>query len=265
MDRLLARLERRLGKLAIENVATILVAGMAIVFLTSLAQPGFQQWLTLDMRRVSRGEVWRLVTYLFLPGTREIWWIVFDLYWVWMIVASLESEWGAFKLNVYYLVGMGATTIAAIVSGGAVANMYLNVSCVFAVATLFPNYEILVLGIVPVKMRWLGWIGVAYCVRDFVSQGRSTKAAIVAAMVNYFLFFGPHLVGLWRSRSVEARQGARRVSERAPPSRGATGGRACAICGAREDDGADIRVCSCERCQSAGGARTLCLEHARNH
>src|SRR5437879_10918180 len=100
MDRLLARLERRLGKLAIENVATILVAGMALVFLLSLAQPGFQQWLTLDMRRVLRGEVWRLVTYLFLPGTRAIWWIVFDLYWVWMIVGSLESEWGPFKLNV---------------------------------------------------------------------------------------------------------------------------------------------------------------------
>ena len=34
----------------------------------------------------------------------------------------------------------------------------------------------------------------------------------------------------------------------------------CAICGAREADGADIRVCYCEKC---GGPRALCLEHAR--
>jgi hypothetical protein len=41
------------------------------------------------------------------------------------------------------------------------------------------------------------------------------------------------------------------------------GQRVCAICGAREADGADIRVCSCAKC--GGVQRALCVEHARNH
>jgi hypothetical protein len=38
--------------------------------------------------------------------------------------------------------------------------------------------------------------------------------------------------------------------------------RTCAICGKKQSGGADIRVCSCEKC---GGPRNLCVEHARNH
>ena len=47
----------------------------------------------------------------------------------------------------------------------------------------------------------------------------------------------------------------------------AIGTRVCALCGASEKDGADIRVCSCEKCGAAtnGKSRELCLEHARNH
>jgi hypothetical protein len=41
------------------------------------------------------------------------------------------------------------------------------------------------------------------------------------------------------------------------------GQRVCAICGVGEGDGADIRVCSCEKC--GGQQRALCLKHARNH
>ena len=59
-----------------------------------------------------------------------------------------------------------------------------------------------------------------------------------------------------------ARTSVRPKSE--PPARA---GKTCAICGATEADGADIRVCSCEKCKAAtgGAARELCLEHARNH
>ena len=38
--------------------------------------------------------------------------------------------------------------------------------------------------------------------------------------------------------------------------------RKCAICGASQQEGADIRVCSCAKC---GGPRELCLAHAKAH
>jgi membrane associated rhomboid family serine protease len=263
MDRLLARLERRFGKLAIHNLTTFIVGGMAVVYVLSMARPDFRWMLALDMSMVRRGEVWRLVTYLFLPTNSSLMWAVFALYWVWMIGSTLESEWGAFRFNVYYLLGMVGTTLAAVFAHGAVGNFYLNLTMIFAFATLMPDYEILLFFVLPVRMKWLAWLSLAYLAVDFVSSGWSVRAAIIASMLNYLVFFGGFLLGLLRSTRTAAAQASRRASS-APPAAVAAG-RACAICGKNEGDGADIRVCPCEKCRATGGPRTLCLEHARNH
>jgi hypothetical protein len=160
MDRILARLERRFGRFAIGNLTTFIVFGMAIVFMMSMARPDVVERLALDMSAVRRGEVWRLVTYLFIPRSLSFFWILFTLGWVWMLGHGLESEWGAFKFNVYYLLGMLGTTFAAVVTGQALGNYYLNLTLVFAFATIAPDYEVLLL-ILPVKMKWLAWLSVA--------------------------------------------------------------------------------------------------------
>jgi len=263
VERLLARLELKYGKYAIAHLTNVIVGGMAIVFVLSLARPEFQRALELDLGQVRNGQVWRLVTYVFLPTSNNIIWILFSLWWVWRVGTSLESEWGALKFNLYYLLGMTGTTAAAWLAGGAVGNSWLNMSLFFAFATVFPNYEIYPFPFIPltIRVKWLAlfagaWALFRVLVGDWIDRG-----AILAALGNYFLFFHDHLWGLLRSRNLEVRQAARRTSMRptpAPP----TGGRVCAICGQQENDGADIRVCSCEKC---GGPRNLCLEHARNH
>jgi hypothetical protein len=86
------------------------------------------------------------------------------------------------------------------------------------------------------------------------------RAGIIAAMSGYFLFFSGTLLDILRRRNLQVRQAARRVSLGPPPDPVAS--RVCAICGKTQEDGADIRVCSCAKC---GGPRSLCLEHARNH
>jgi hypothetical protein len=91
--------------------------------------------------------------------------------------------------------------------------------------------------------------------------GWGTRASIVAAMGNYLLFFGGHWWGVWKSRSIQVRQKARMTQFEAGVP--VFGHRVCAICGKREADGTDIRVCSCDKC--GGVTRALCLEHARNH
>ena len=87
------------------------------------------------------------------------------------------------------------------------------------------------------------------------------RASITAALANYLLFFGGHWWAIWKSRNLQVRQKARRTQFNAGVN--VFGQRACAICGQREADGADIRVCSCDKCGPQ--TRALCLEHARNH
>lgn len=261
MDRLLARLERKFGRFAIERLTSFIVGGMAIVFVLSYAKPELIGHLTLDPSRALK-EPWRFVTYFFLPESRSLFWILFTLYWTWLVGTNLENEWGAFKFNVYYFVGALATTAAAWLTGLPVGNIWLNTSLFFAFATLFPNYEILAFFIIPIRVKWLALLVLAGIVYKTFDAGIGVQAAIAVAFGNYLLFFGGHLLGLARGQHLQMRQAARRTSFRPPPVEREAASRACAICGARQEDGADIRVCSCEKC---GGPRNLCLEHARSH
>jgi membrane associated rhomboid family serine protease len=266
MDRLLAILERKLGRFAIERLPTFIVGGMAMVFVLSQTKPELIDHLTLDPARVLQ-EPWRLVTYLFIPTSTSLIWILFSLYWTWLIGTNLEHEWGAFKLNVYYLLGALGTTAAAWIIGGAQGNFWLNTSLFFAFATIFPNYEIYIFFIIPIRVKWLALLFMALVGYFFFVGSLGVKVAIAVALGNYLLFFAGHLLSLARGRQIQLRQAARRSQFRAVKNEAfvkpsAEGGRACAICGARQDDGADIRVCSCDKC---GGPRQLCLEHARNH
>jgi hypothetical protein len=267
MDRLLSRLERRFGKLAIDNLPMFIAGGMGIVFVLSMVRPAFVSLLELDPYAIRHGQVWRLVTYLFIPESTSLFWILISLYWVYWIGSTLEAQWGAFKLNAYYLIGMLGTTAAALITGMPQGNTYLNYSLLFAFATLLPDYEILLFLVLPIRMKWLGWLSFAYVAYEFVQGDWGTRGAIIAALANYLLFFSGHIAQVARGGAVQARQASRRAASVPPPSATANNVRACALCGATEANGADIRRCGCEKCKEAsgGGTRELCLEHARNH
>jgi len=310
MERLLSRLERRFGRLAIPNLIGLIVGGMAIVFVLTLLKPEFQSRLTLDLHAVRRGEVWRLVTFLFIPPATSAnsspVWLLINLYFTWWVGSSLDQHWGAFKFNAYYLLGALGTIVAALIAGPA-TNFWLDSSLFLAFATIFPNVQILLFFILPIRVKWLGIVaalGIAYA---GYTGGWGARASIVASLVNYLLFFAGFWVAAFKNRGSAARQRSRLESFRGGspvasagvggaaggPAKGARatrrdsapsskpvsrfdgqgrdmgdnmpvfGTRVCAICGAEEADGTDIRVCSCEKC--GGQQRTLCLEHARNH
>ncbi len=262
MDRLLARLERRFGRYAIPNLILYVVGGMALVWALAFVRPEASVRLMLDLEAVRHGEVWRLVTFLFLPQTSSVYWILISLYFTWWVGSSLEEQWGAFKFNAYYLFGAFCTIAAAAIAGPQ-TNMYLNLSMLLAFAALFPEVNVYVLYVIPMRVKWLGLATAAYIAYEGITAvDWATRAAIVAALGNYFLFFGGHWWGVWKSRGLAVRQSARKAELHGGDAP-VFGQRVCAICGAKEADGTDIRVCSCAKC--GGQQRTLCLEHARNH
>lgn len=261
MDRLLARLERRLGRYAIPNLMAYIVGGMAILWVLSMSRPEALERLELDLWAVRRGQVWRLFTFVLIPPRSSPFWLMVNLYFMWWVGSSLERHWGAFKFNVYYFAGVLGAIVAALCTGAA-SNFWLNdASLLLAFATLFPDVEILVFFVLPVKVKWIGLLSAAPMALAFAMGGWVTKASILASLTGYVAFFAGHWLDAWRGREVRVRQRARRADLEA--SVPVFGHRACAICGAREADGADIRVCSCEKC--GGKPRALCLEHARSH
>jgi membrane associated rhomboid family serine protease len=260
MESLLARLERRFGRYAIPNLILVVVGGMAVVWALSSQHPEMQERLFLDWPAVRRGQAWRLVTFLFVPFGSSFS-LLLNLYFMWWVGSSLEQHWGAFKFNVYYFAGVLGAIVAAMITGRA-SNVWLNdASLLLAFATLFPDVEILLFFILPIRVKWLGILSAGAAVFFFATGGWVTRAEIAASLAGYLLFFSGHWLDVWKGRGVVVRQKARRreLESDAPVLRR----RVCAICGASEADGTDIRVCSCEKC--GGKPRELCLEHSRNH
>jgi hypothetical protein len=260
MERLLARWERRFGGFAIPNLMIYVIVGMAGVWLMVQGRPEVLGRLQLIPYAVKHGQVWRLVTFLLVPPSFDPLGFFLYLWFMWWVGSSLEQHWGSFKFNAYYFVGALATIAASFVVGPMTA-FWLDYSLIFAMATVAPDETILFSFILPIRLKWLGLASAAYMLFVAATGGLSEKAAVAAALVNYLVFFGEHWRSSLRGRAVVARQRARRADIDA--SVPVFGNRSCAICGAQEADGTDIRVCTCEKC--GGQPRALCLAHARSH
>lgn len=195
----LDRLERKFGKFAIRNLMTYIAAGNLAVFLLSFMYPELMGYLVLYPPLILRGQVWRLITYIFIPPNTSILFILFAVYFYYMIGNTLEREWGSFKLNAYYFTGMIATTIAAFITGGTF-GVYLNLSLFLAFAYLYPNYEILLFFILPVKVKYLAWIELLFIGVTVLIFPLQYKIAAIVSLANYLLFFGDDIIKRIRMR-----------------------------------------------------------------
>lgn len=190
----LDRLDRRARRFCIPNLMKYIVAGMGLVFILDLVMPiNLYGLLSLSMPAVRQGQIWRLVTFIFLPPSTSIIWILFSLYFYWMIGSGLESQWGSFKFNIFYLVGMLGSILAALITGSS-DNTYLNLSLFLAFAAIYPNFEVRLFMILPVKMKYLALLDIVLYVWMFIVGGLSTRLTILFSLANVILFFGGDLI-----------------------------------------------------------------------
>lgn len=207
-------LERRFGSFAIPGLIRVIVAINAVVFVMIKTKPEFLDELTLVPEKIMAGEVWRLVSYVFIPkvnpeSSLSFFWILFYLSLLWLMGEGLEQAWGSFKLNLFYFLGMLGTTVAVLLLGGTdTTGVWLNASILFAFATLFPNFPIMIYFILPVRAKWIALFTLGSLTLGFLAGDLSTKAAILIALTNYLLFFGREWVGWWREqgRTLKRRQ-----------------------------------------------------------
>src|ERR1041385_6198486 len=196
----LDKLERRFGFLGIPGLIRIVIGFTALVYVLVYLNRGFESFLTLDPVLILRGQVWRLVTYIFLPQTLSPLWVLLALWFLWFIGEGLERAWGPFRLTLYFVVGMIGTTLAAFFFGSNFSNGMLITSLFFAFARFYSDEVIYILFILPVKIKWLAWIYAAFLMLGFVLGSNSYRAALAAALANYFIFFGPEIVHEARHR-----------------------------------------------------------------
>ena len=194
-------LERRFGRFAIPGLVRMIVALNALVFVCGKLNPALLYYLNLNAGAVRHGEYWRLFTYILIPGTDSYFWILFALAFLWMIGDGLESVWGAFRLNLFYGIGMLGTTVAALFFGADSSNAMLNTSLFFAYAWFFPDVEIYVLAILPMRIKWVAWLMAGWLLLQFLNGSLGFKMAVTASLANFLIFFGPEIVARARQRN----------------------------------------------------------------
>lgn len=189
----LQRMSFKFGRYAIENLMMYIVMGMGLVFaLDTFMGMNLYGLLMFHWGAILNGQIWRLVTFIFLPPSSSLIFILISLYFYYMLGSTLEYEWGASKFNIYYFTGMIGSIIAGVITGYA-TNQFLNMSLFFAFAILYPNYTILLFFILPIKMKYLAMFNAVMYVISFIQGGISTKVSIVFSLLNVILFFGGQL------------------------------------------------------------------------
>lgn len=187
-------------RLAVPGLIRYVALLNALVFLLHLLAPGYLSVLELDTRLILEGQVWRLVTWIFIPETLSPLWIFFALLFLLYLGDGLEEGMGAPRLTLFYLSGAMLCTLVNFLfglqgGGGAVgrANTFLNLSLLLGFATLYPGFKVLVFFILPVRIAWLAGISAALMILAVLGQPPVVAATLGAALLNYLLFFGAEL------------------------------------------------------------------------
>jgi len=190
-------LERKLRRYSIADLMKYIVIGQGFVYILMFVWPslGYRLYsmITLSRGAILRGQIWRLVTFVFAPPSTSPLFVLFALYFYYFIGSRLESRWGKVRFNLYYGVGMLCAILACLITGSA-DNTYLNLSLFFAFAAMFPNEEVLLFMILPIKMKYLAIVDALIYLRAFIMGPGSVRVTVVLCLLNVFLFLGGDLL-----------------------------------------------------------------------
>ena len=197
----LNKLERKFGRYYIPNLMLYIVIGNVIVFAFHylFSDLGIPYFLSFNRDLIFSGEVWRLISFVFVPFNYNPIFMLISMYFYWMIGTHLESAWGGFNFNVFYFTGLMGTIIGGLITGYATAD-YLNLSLFLAFAAIFPNTQFLLFFFIPIKAKYLAYVDAALLICEFVISGVSGKVAIAVAFLNIALFFCFYFIRKIRDR-----------------------------------------------------------------
>jgi hypothetical protein len=199
-------LERKIPWLSVPNLAIILVTLQALGFFFVMMDPIWVTRFALVPELVLAGEPWRLITFLALPLSTSPIWVFFTLWFLYYVVNVIENEWGAFKTTFYVLVSIILMIGFSFLFDYPITEISGFESTLFlASAALFPEMEVRLYMILPVKMKWLAWVSLAMVGIHFLSTDWGGKFYILAVYANYFIFFGPAIFYQLRQKIRKAR------------------------------------------------------------
>ena len=260
-------------RFGISNLMLYIVIGQVAVFILDLFFRGMlsSYWLPFSRDLILHGQVWRLVTFIFLPSdSGNPFFLLLGCYFYYWIGTMLEREWGTARFTLFYLSGVVLSVLSGMILG--ITDIYyINLPIFLVIATLYGEMQVLLFFVIPIKMKWMALIDVALilvAVIQTLMYGSWVGALLpLASFVNYFIFTWPFWgakLGVLRRRADPKVVNFKRVQKQAQKQAKATGGyrHKCAVCGITDADDPNMEFRYCSKCD---GYYCYCMNHINNH
>ena len=276
------KLERKFGRFGIPNLTIYMIVCYVIGYALMIVNPGILNWLSLEPAYILRGQVWRLVTWVLYPPSTSgvLWFAIAVLFFYYPIGTSLERTIGTFKYTLYILSGVIFTILGAfilyfllggnVLVGNVFSTYYISLSTFLAYAMCYPDMQVLLMFIIPVKMKWMAIFYVVIVVYEMIQYVMAGAwylvIPIVASLLNFiFFYFGTKDFSRYNPKEIHRRNEFRRAMEpqgRMKSGSGSVTKHKCAICGRTELDDPNLEFRFCSRCN---GNYEYCQDHLFTH
>ncbi len=194
-------MENRFGRFAIPGLVAIIAGFQAAVWILLQVKPEFIYSLVLVPQLVWMGEFWRLVTWIFIPGTFNPLWMLVAVYLMMTISAVMDRAWGPFRTNLYIFGGAASMVAGAMFFNSPPIGLTLYSSIFIAFACIVPDYELSLFFILPVKVKYLAMVMGAILLLTFIGKPDS-RGSVFFSMLNFMIAFGPGLIKSMKQRAV---------------------------------------------------------------
>ena len=283
--------ERKFGKYAIKNLSLVLIICYAFGYLFEWIYPDFLHFLYLNPYKIIfRGQIWRLVTWLVVPPSGFDFFTLLMLYFYYSIGTTLERNWGTYRYNVYIFSGALFTILGAFlllgytmlfqtdvftalgedyftIVSGMFSTYYVNMSIFLAFAATFPNMQVLLFFILPIKVKVLGIVYGAILIYQFI-VGYGTNLAVLnvanrfviaASLMNFIVFFltSRGKIRMTPKQVKRSQEFRREIKKSVKITR-----HKCAICGRIEETNPELEFRFCSKCD---GNYEYCQDHLFTH
>ena len=247
--------------------------------------------LSLDVGKILHGQVWRLVTFIIMPPEDSSYlFMIFTLYLYYLLGTSLERAWGAFRFNLYFFMGVLFHILAAFLIyfifdvSFPLTTYYLNMSLFFAFATIYPDMELYLFFVLPIKIKWLAIIdGVYFALTIFagfsslfleekafysvaiialrlgIMPAPTIAVAALVSLLNFVVFF--FMTRNYKRYSPAEIKRKKRYKNQVRQSRKAAQHK-CDICGRTSETNPELAFRYCSKC---AGNHEYCEEHIFKH
>ena len=276
----LNKMERKYGRYAIHNLTKYMIGcyaiGYILVYFGQMFGGNFFQYLLLSPYHIMHGQIWRIVSWILIPpSSSNIIFVLIMLSFYYYLGTALERTWGAFRYNVYILGGMLCTVIGAfilyfisgqnemlsLINGMSFSTYYINLSIFLAFAMNYPDMEVLFMMIIPIKIKYLALLDVAYLLYDLIRGGWGTRTVIIASLLIFIIYF--LMTRNYRRISPQEIHRKQQFKKAVHPQMTPGGTRhKCAVCGRTEKDGEHLEFRYCSKCN---GNYEYCQDHLFTH